>query len=217
MSRGPGLHYDHPGRVHRLSIPAASQQVDESRVASPLDSRHAERVRLQADRELRKVECEPGVTRRTGARPRRRAGRRASRRRTRRQALSVPGSGGAAAPRRRLSRLLRRARGRALVRVTLYVTRPTATPKLRVPRGRPAALELPPQLADRPAALGEHVVRVDRLEVDLAREDEVVVGELRDSASSAPLSARRTESSTKRGCRCACSTTNSSSGRLSSS
>ena len=87
----------------------------------------------------------------------------------------------------------------------------------RVPRGRLAARELAAQLADGPVALGEHVVRVDRLQVDLPREQEVAVVEPRRSASSASLSATRTESSTKRGCRCACSTTNSSSGRFSSS
>ena len=80
-----------------------------------------------------------------------------------------------------------------------------------------AGLELRAQLPDCSLALGEHVVGVDRLEVDLAREEEVAVGRARGIASSAPLSESRTESSTKRGCRCACSTTNSSSGRFSSS
>ena len=41
------------------------------------------------------------------------------------------------------------------------------------------ALETLPQLADGSVPLGEHVVRVDRLEVDLAREDEVAVAESR--------------------------------------
>ena len=80
-----------------------------------------------------------------------------------------------------------------------------------------AAVELGAQLADRAVALGDDLVRVDRLEVDLAREDEVVVAELGVARRGRVLSATRTESSTKRGCRCACSTTNSSSGRLSSS
>ena len=42
---------------------------------------------------------------------------------------------------------------------------------------RAALLELAAQLADRAVALREHVVRVDRLEVHLAREDEVAVVE----------------------------------------
>jgi signal transduction histidine kinase len=37
--------------------------------------------------------------------------------------------------------------------------------------------QLTAQLSDRPVALGEHVVRVDGLQVDLPREDEIVVGE----------------------------------------
>ena len=40
-------------------------------------------------------------------------------------------------------------------------------------------LELAPDLADRPVPLGEHVVGVDRLQVDLAREEEVGVVEAR--------------------------------------
>ena len=81
---------------------------------------------------------------------------------------------------------------------------------------RDARGELAAQLRHGALALGEDVVRVDGLEVDLPREEEVLVVEFRER-SSAPLSERRTESSTKRGCRCACSTTNSSSGRFSSS
>ena len=46
-------------------------------------------------------------------------------------------------------------------------------------RAAAATLELAAQLADRAVALREHVVGVDRLEVDLAGEQEVVVVELR--------------------------------------
>jgi hypothetical protein len=47
-----------------------------------------------------------------------------------------------------------------------------------VPRGRLAVLELRTQLADRPVSFCDHVVRVDGLEVELAREQEIVVVEL---------------------------------------
>src|SRR5439155_7912556 len=51
--------------------------------------------------------------------------------------------------------------------------------QLGVPRGPGAVLELRAQLGDGAVPLGDDVVRVDRLEVELAREQEVAVVELR--------------------------------------
>ena len=51
--------------------------------------------------------------------------------------------------------------------------------ELRVPRGALAVLELGAELADGPRALGDHVVGVDRLEVDLARREERPVVQVR--------------------------------------
>src|SRR5207245_9331954 len=48
----------------------------------------------------------------------------------------------------------------------------------RVPRRARAGLEFRAQLADCAEALGENVVRVDRLQVDLSRVDEVLGREL---------------------------------------
>src|SRR3954451_570427 len=58
-------------------------------------------------------------------------------------------------------------------------------PELCVRERMLAARELPAQLADRPEPLGQDVVVVDRLEVDLAGEDEVVVGQLSVALESA--------------------------------
>ena len=68
-----------------------------------------------------------------------------------------------------------------------------------------------------PAALGDDVVRVDRLEVHAAARARSRRRRARMRLEHVACSAWRTESSTKRGRRCACSTTKSSSGRLSSS
>ena len=79
-----------------------------------------------------------------------------------------------------------------------------------------AGLELVAQLAEQAEALGDDVVLVDRLEVLLAGRDEAVVGELGKRSTTPPIISR-TQSSTKRGRRCAFSTTAPSSERFISS
>src|SRR5262245_8544589 len=63
------------------------------------------------------------------------------------------------------------------VRVSVSVIEPVV--ELRVPCGRRPVLELDAQLCDGAEALCEHVVGVDRLEIDLPRVEEVLVVELR--------------------------------------
>ena len=89
--------------------------------------------------------------------------------------------------------------------------------KLRAAGVTLAPVELAAQLADGAVALGDDVVSVDRLQVDLTRPEEVSRAQARGTPASVSRSATRTESSTNRGWRWACSTTKSSSGRFSSS
>ena len=71
----------------------------------------------------------------------------------------------------------RRSRPRGAATALLGV-KPVA--ELGVAGGVLARVELAAELADRAEALGEHLVVVDRLEVQLPREDEVVVPEVVD-------------------------------------
>ena len=79
-----------------------------------------------------------------------------------------------------------------------------------------AARDLPAQLTDQPEALGLDVVLVNRLEVLLAGRHEMLVGQ-EVERSTTPRIISRTQSSTKRGRRCAFSTTAPSSERFISS
>ena len=84
------------------------------------------------------------------------------------------------------------------------------------PRARRRAISRS-ELAEQPVALGHDVVLVDRLEVLLAGRDEGVRRRGRRTRSIAMRTISRTQSSTKRGRRCAFSTTSTSSGRFISS
>ena len=77
--------------------------------------------------------------------------------------------------------------------------------------------ELVAHLAEQPEALGHDVVLVDRLEVLLARGDEVSSAELGEPVDARRATISRTQSSTKRGRRWAFSTTAPSSERFISS
>src|SRR5207247_8622015 len=69
------------------------------------------------------------------------------------------------------------ANSRTRPRTSAMASSPQPVRELGARRRRRARLELRTQLAHRAAALGEHVVVVDRLEVHLAREDEIAVVE----------------------------------------
>ena len=90
-------------------------------------------------------------------------------------------------------------------------------PHRHVMRRVTAGVELGRDLPEQPVALGDHVVLVDRLQVLLAGEHEGVRVQVGIGGRPRPRSISRTQSSTKRGRRCAFSTTARSSERFISS